>query len=346
MRVWIDIDNAPQARYLLPFVHRFEGAGNEVLLTARESGETFAILRSEGASFEPVGSSFGRGLPRKGYGLTKRTLQLVDLVGRRTRHVRLVLTASRSAALAARVLGMSSFVIIDYEHVNLAAYRLSRSHVVHPSIIDSSFFCERGIRPTHLMPFEGLKEDISFADVDFSSTPAHDFGRNERTAVVLFRPPHEESHYYRSESRELAIELLRHLAAEGVRIVLSPRLPRQVEYLDEVPQFREEPIVLDEPAPFVSLLKGVDAVVSAGGTMLREAAYMGVPAYSIFRSQIGAVDRYLASIGRLSIIASPSDFSHITWTRGHSISPLRERSSVVDAVMKMIMERATSRRRR
>jgi len=66
-------------RYLLPFVRRFEGAGHDVLLTARAYGDTFAILRNEGAIFEPVGSSFGKGLARKGYGLGRRALQLVNL---------------------------------------------------------------------------------------------------------------------------------------------------------------------------------------------------------------------------------------------------------------------------
>ena len=58
MRAWIDIDNPPQARYLLPVARRFELAGHDVLLTARAYGDTFAILRSEGAVFEAIGSSF------------------------------------------------------------------------------------------------------------------------------------------------------------------------------------------------------------------------------------------------------------------------------------------------
>jgi hypothetical protein len=44
MRVWIDIDNPPQVRCMLPLARRFEEAGHDVLLTAREYGDTFAIL--------------------------------------------------------------------------------------------------------------------------------------------------------------------------------------------------------------------------------------------------------------------------------------------------------------
>jgi predicted glycosyltransferase len=339
VRAWVDIDNAPQARYLLPVARRFEQAGHDVVLTARAHGDTFAILRSEGAAFEAIGSSFGKGLPRKLYGLGRRARALIEFVGRQEPPVDLLLTGSRAATLAARRLRIPSFVIIDYEHVNLLFYELSGSHILYPSVIDATAFRRRGVSRKHLMPFEGLKEDISFADLDLRSIPPHEFGDTDASAIrVLFRPPAEDSHYYRRESRELALELLRYLAAEGAKVVFSPRERRQEGYLDEVPRWQQKPIVLREPVPFVSLLKGVDAVVSAGGTMLREAAYLGVPAYSIFRSRLGAVDRYLASIGRLSLLTSASDFPRIRLTQSHSISPLREDSGVAQAAMQTILE--------
>jgi hypothetical protein len=195
------------------------------------------------------------------------------------------------------------------------------------------------------MPFGGLKEDIAFADIDLFAVTPHVFGDDGASSpLVLFRPPAEESHYYRSESREFAIQLLRFLAVEGARVVFSPRYERQVEYLDEVPAWREQPIILREPVPFVALLKGVDAVVSAGGTMLREAAYLGVPAYSIFRGNLGAVDRYLASIDRLTVVASPAEFSRIKLAPKLSISPLRNDSTTAEGITNMILERTSAAR--
>jgi predicted glycosyltransferase len=157
---------------------------------------------------------------------------------------------------------------------------------------------------------------------------------------MLFRPPAEESHYFRSESRDLALELLRYLASHGAQVVFSPRFAWQTQYLEPVGAWESEPIVLREPIPTISLLKGVDAVISAGGTMLREAAYLGVPAYSIFRSRIGAVDQYLASIDRLSILRSAADFPNIDlWTREAS-GPLRQNPRTADAIRDLIMERS------
>lgn len=344
MRVWVDIDNPPQTRYLLPLARRFEEAGHDVTLTARRYGDTLAILDSEGAVFEAIGSSFGKGLPRKLVGLAARARQLSDFVRRQPERASLVLAGSRSAALAARRLRIPSFVLVDYEYVDLLVFSAAGTRILFPSVIDAARFRHHGISAERLLPFDGLKEDISFADVDFGSVPGHDFGDTNGAPRVLFRPPAEESHYHRRESRDLALELLRYLADNGAKVVFSPRFDWQIRYLESVSHWPEEPVVLDRPIPFVSLLKGVDAVVSAGGTMLREAAYLGVPAYSIFRSRIGAVDRYLASLGRLWMLNSPSDFPRIELSARGSLRPLHGESHIADDVSRVIIESAGASR--
>ena len=57
----------------------------------------------------------------------------------------------------------------------------------------------------------------------------------------------------------------------------------------------------------LNLIWHSDFVISGGGTMNREAAALGVPVYSIFRSKIGAVDQYLSSMGRLVLLESAED---------------------------------------
>jgi predicted glycosyltransferase len=302
------------------------------------------ILREEGAAFAAIGASFGRGLPRKLVGLAGRRRMLLDFVGRQATPVDFVLTGSRAATLAARKLDIPSFVIIDYEYVDLLVYELSGAHILHPAVIDTATMRRRGVPVARLMPFDGLKEDISFADLDLAAVPEHTFGDASSSSVhILFRPPAEESHYFRRASRDLALELLHHLADSGARVVFSPRDDRQIAYLDEVPRWRAEPIVLREPVPFVSLLKSVDAVVSAGGTMLREAAYLGVPAYSIFRGKLGAVDRHLVSIDRLSLVRSAADFTRIALTQKPPTAPLHDRPTGATTVTSMILERVQAR---
>jgi hypothetical protein len=342
VRLWVDVDNPPQTRYLLPLARALGEKGLEVVVTARDYGDTFAILRDENSPFHPVGAHVGGNRLLKVIGVLQRSEQLVRLLGSHDRPD-LLLSGSRSAVIAARRLRIPSFVILDYEYVDVLVYELAGSYIVHPDVIDERVFRRRGIRRRRLMPFAGLKEDFSFADFDIAAAVPHQFGDGDDASTrVLFRPPAEESHYYRSDSRRLAIELLRHLGEEGARIIFSPRYAWQIRYLDSLPTSAKEPVVLRQPVQFVSLLKGVDAVVSAGGTMLREAAFLGVPAYSVFRSRIGAVDRYLASIGRLSLLTSTDDFSRLQLQRRPSIAPLREGRRTVDDVVEMILRRASS----
>jgi len=66
-------------------------------------------------------------------------------------------------------------------------------------------------------------------------------------------------------------------------------------------------IVPDQALNGLDLIWHSDFVVSGGGTMNREAAALNVPVYSIFRGTIGAVDKYLADEGRLTLIETIDD---------------------------------------
>jgi predicted glycosyltransferase len=54
-----------------------------------------------------------------------------------------------------------------------------------------------------------------------------------------------------------------------------------------------------------SLMALADLVVSAGGTMNREAVALGVPVYTTFAGRLGAVDEQLVEEGRLRSLTSP-----------------------------------------
>jgi predicted glycosyltransferase len=340
VKVWIDVDNPPQVQYLVPFVAAFESRGIELLLTARDYGETCDLLRARGVSAHVVGHRFGRGRLRKGLGSLSRASALAAYVARCGRPGAL-LCASRSSALAAASLRIPSFVIADYEHASVGIYRLTGSTFLHPESVDTTTWLERGLRPSQLRPFRGIKEDISFAGIDLDAVAALELPGDE--VRVLVRPPAEDSHYFAGDSRRLALELLRMLAArEDVRTVVAPRYARQRADVEAL-EWRVEPVVLTEAVPFVSLLKAVDLVVCSGGTMLREAAYLGVPAYTILRSEIGGVDRWLESTGRVRVLADDRDLEDIAFRRRGPFVPLRTNPLLLDELVETVAVRAAAR---
>ena len=181
-----------------------------------------------------------------------------------------------------------------------------------PDAIDPSSFTSQGIRADRLLPFVGLKEDLSFAGIDPAGVEAYDLGAaDDGVTRVLVRPPAEESHYYSSDSGRVFQAVIARLASEELaQVVFSPRYARQTGYLDAV-RWRRDPLVIGESVPFVPLLNAVDAVVASGGTMAREAAYLGLPAFSVFQGRIGGVDRLLAEQGRLTLLASSQDIERL-----------------------------------
>jgi predicted glycosyltransferase len=335
VRIWIDIENPPQVQYLLPLRPAFERLGADVVVTARDYGNTFELLEQAGIPYTPVGESYGAAKWQKVTGLAGRTAKLARFL-RKAGRPDASISASRAAAVAGRLLRHPSFVIIDYEHVSLAVQRLMRSRVLYPDAIDASAFRARGIRDSELVPFRGLKEDLSFAGIDLEAEPAHELPVGADLVRALVRPAAEESHYYREESGQMAFAVLERLAAdERTVVVFAPRYPRQAEYLQRF-EWRNEPVVLDRAVPFVSLLKAVDLVVSSGGTMLREAAYLGVPAYSTFQGETGGVDRHLESLGRLHLLSSPADLDRIELEKSGPLEPLRSNPGLVDELARLV----------
>lgn len=341
MHAWIDVENPPQAQYLVPLARALERLGATVFVTARDYGMTFDLLRSQGVDFEPVGRHFGASKRAKVVGTLRRVRHLRRLLRERPRP-QAVLSVSRSASLAARTLGIPSFSLCDYEYVNLAVFRRVGTYIIHPDVIPAETFRARGVPADRLIPFHGIKEDVTFADVDVESIPAHAFPELERAQElrVLVRPPAEESHYHREESSALGRETLRRLASdEGMRVIFSPRYEWQVRQLESM-RWAVPPLVLRTPVPFVSLLKAVDVVISGGGTMTREAAYLGIPAVSVFRGAAGDVDRYLESAGRLTIVRSADDLDAVDLRALPRVEPMstnpRAPDDIVDAMLQAI----------
>jgi predicted glycosyltransferase len=344
MRIWIDIENPPQVQYLLPFRGAFERAGAQTVVTARDYGIALDLLEREGGEFHPVGASYGKGKARKIAGLVGRARALNGFFRGNPRPDALM-HAGRASVLVAARLRIPNFSVSDYEHADFTLERFTGAYVIHPDVIDPGEYTRQGVKAERLIPYRGLKEDISFAGLDVGAVGSWPLPGIEDDGLVrvLFRPAAEESHYYKEASGELTLDLLGHLASqEGAVVVFSPRDPRQVAYLDRF-RWANPPVVLREAVPFVPLLKAADVVVSSGGTMIREAAYIGIPAYSIYRGEMGGVDRHLEKVGRLRLLSSPADFEALTLEKRGEIDVLAGSPTILEDLSAAVLERLSPR---
>ncbi len=337
--IWIDIDNPPQVQYLAPVAEELERRGFQVTITARDNSITHQLLRDRGTPFIPVGKAFGKKKWQKISGVLSRSLGLIRAT--RGKSPRMLLCASRSGALAARILGIPGFIICDYEHAELNSYTKLGTYVAFPDAIATEVFRARGFAADRVLPFPGLKEHLTFhgRDVDSEETfcpPNLDSAH----AVVAFRPPAAETHYYSTKSKAVYEALMDHLAARNdIHLVFLPRYPWQTEQLSNW-NWQCPVYVPKNPIPPIPMLKGADLVISSGGTMLREAAFLGVPSYSIFQSAIGEVDKDLANRDQLVLICGIDEFDRFRFEKKTTAGTTSEAADTMDRLLNLVLTAA------
>jgi predicted glycosyltransferase len=344
-RFWVDVDNPPQAQYLSPIARDLRDRGHSVLLTARDHQATLDVLANRGEVAIPVGGPFGSSRASKALGSLGRAARLRTLVSGRIGRPAAVVSTSRSGVLAARLLSSPAFTVLDYEGVELGVFRRSGTIILHPAVIPAERFIERGFSAGRLHAFDGLKEDLAFAGLDVeSASPAMlPAPRNPALPAVLVRPPSETSHYRVDESvRMIGLVLDRLAELDDVQVVFSPREPAQRRMVDKR-TWRVPPVVLERPLPLVELLRAVDRVVTGGGTMLREAAWLGVPGVSVFQGQTPAVDGWLESQGLVTHVGDARSLGGIEWARPTSErGGLERRPDALRQVTDFVLQSAMS----
>ncbi len=120
--------------------------------------------------------------------------------------------------------------------------------------------------------------------------------------LVVVRTPPEVSLYHR-HGNPLFDDVLERLGTDAaVHVVVLPRTDEQRAAIRRraLPSL----VVPEHAIDAQSLVALSDLVVSAGGTMNREAVALGVPVYTTFAGELGAVDEMLVRDGRLRVLAS------------------------------------------
>jgi predicted glycosyltransferase len=116
-------------------------------------------------------------------------------------------------------------------------------------------------------------------------------------AVVRTAPAY--ALYLGGSENALLPAVLRRLLEAETRVVVLARTDEQRRSLRT---FDPRLVVPDRAVDGRSLAALADLVVSAGGTMIREAAVLGTPVWSIFEGRVGAVDELLEREGRLRFL--------------------------------------------
>ncbi len=301
MRVWIDLTNSPHVLVMRPVIERLHAGGHEVAVTARDFAQTIELCERFGIEHTALGRHRGGRLAAKGAGLLARSASLVRWGSGRGFDIALG-HGSNDVTVAAALLRIPSSTMFDYEWATLqhsVNCRLARAVVV-PDAIPPQRLDRYGARGK-VRPYEGLKEEYYLSDFEPDPQVLDLLGLDRARPVVVVRTPPDVSLYHRFENDLFGRVLarLRVAAAEtGLQPVVLPRVPSQRRELAQVPGF----VVPEHAIDAQSLIAHADLVISAGGTMNREAVALGTPVYTTFQGRLGAVDERLIGEGRLRML--------------------------------------------
>ena len=304
MRVWIDITAPAHVLVFRPLLPLLRERGAEVELTSRDYAQTVQLLELHGIEAEILGRHGGRSRLGKARSLTSRLRDLRQWAKGREFDLALA-HGSHELTLTARRLGIPSSTTFDYEFAWLQHQLGCRAatRVVVPEAIPPERLERYGAKPPKLVQYPGLKEEYYLADFEADPAALEPFEIDSARALVVVRTPPDVSLYHR-RSNPLFPQVLDHLGHnESVQAIVLPRTAEQRDFVRGLglPSVQ----VPDRAVDGQSLIAFSDLVVSAGGTMNREAVALGVPVYTTYGGRLGGVDEMLIREGRLIPLSDP-----------------------------------------
>jgi predicted glycosyltransferase len=298
MRIWVDLTNSPHVLVLRPVIAVLRARGADVRVTARDFAQTVELAERLGVDCQVIGHHRGARLGAKAVGLAERSAALVRWARRNGPFDLALGHGSNDVTVAARLLRIRCSTMFDYEWATVqhtVNCRLAQAVVV-PEAIPPERLDRYGARGK-LQRYPGLKEEYYLADFEPDRGVLAQLGLDDTQPIAVVRTPPSVSLYHRFEN-DLFAQVLARL--RGTQAVVLPRVAEQRAHLDGF-------IVPEHAIDAQSLIAFADVVVSAGGTMNREAVALGTPVWTTFEGRLGAVDERLIGEGRLKRLERADD---------------------------------------
>jgi len=306
-QVWADLTNSAHVVLLRPLVELLEARGHDVTLTARTLSHTTELLDDWGHPYTAIGHYGGASRLGKAAAAASRTAKVFAFARGKQFEYGLA-HGSTDLPPVGRVLGIPNTTMFDYEWARLQHELNCRlaTRVLVPDAIPAERLAHYGARPPKLVRYPGLKEEYYLADFEPDGAVLSELGVDSEDIVAVVRTAPSYALYLGGSENELLPRVLRRLLDQGAQVVVLARTGDQRQALRPLdPRL----IIPERAVDGRSLAALADLVVSAGGTMIREAAVLGTPVWSIFEGRLGAVDELLVAEGRVRLLREADELT-------------------------------------
>jgi predicted glycosyltransferase len=343
MRIWIDLANSPHVPFFGALIKEFGRRGHAVEATARAFAQTVEMAQAARLDATVIGEHGGGKLTGKFGNLIGRAMALAKWGREREKFDLAVSHNSYAQIVAARFLGIKSVTLMDYEHqpANHLAFRLA-SRVIVPRAFPDAALRRHGARKRKVRRYDGIKEDVylaNFAPDTRFAEKLRELGIDVREdVIVVVRPPAREALYHRFENELFDEVIERLLSHAAVKVILLARTEKQRAVYEAREAISNMRLIMPRQAlDGANLIAAADLIVSAGGTMNREAAALGIPAATVYAGRPAAIDEQLIREGRLQRISTRADLDSLQ-VRKKGTAHVRRAPHVLQEVADLILE--------
>lgn len=307
MRVWVDLTNTAHVVVLRPLVELLEARGHDVEITVRPLSHTVELLEDWGHPYVAFGSHGGVKRVDKARAAASRARQMVAFGRAHGPFDAALAHGSTDLPVACRLLRVPNATMFDYEWA-VAQHHLNcrlASRVLVPEAIPVERLARFGARGAKLVRYPGLKEEYVLHGFSPDAGVLADLGVDRSRPLCVVRTAPSYALYLGGSETPLLPRLLERLDGEGAQTVVLVR--NEAQAADVRALSLDSVIVPGRAIDARSLVAFADALVSAGGSMNREAAALGTPVWTMFEGRMGGVDERLVAEGRLKVLRSPQD---------------------------------------
>ena len=302
MRVWVDLTNTAHPVVLKPLVDVLEERGDEVLLTARPLSHTLELLDDWGHAYTALGEYGGAKRVDKAKQAARRAALMTKWGRKHGPFDAAIAHGSTDLPVASRLLRIPNTTMFDYEWATAqhsVNCRLA-NRVLVPDAIPPERLRRYGATAKKLVRYPGLKEEYVLHDFEPDPGVPDALGLDRAQPIAVIRTAPSYALYLGGREAELLPDLIRHLHGQGAQVVV---LARNDDQRQQARKLELDRVVVPQRAvESRSLVAFADILVSAGGSMNREAAALGTPVWSMFDGRLGGVDEQLIEEGRLQML--------------------------------------------
>ena len=331
MKIWIDILTPKQLLFSEVIIKKL-GKKHDFLCTSRRYEEVSKLAKIRNFDLKFVGKYGGGTKEGKFFAGVER----IRILSNKIKQFSPDLVLSFCSPEAARIsfgFGIRHIAFCDSPHAE-AVMRLTLpliDKLLIPKIIPKNEFVKYGINPENIIPYNTIDASVLIQRkiVEEKRLP---FRVNSRKNILV-RLEEEESAYAKksNQSKIILQKIVKDFPKEN--IVVLARYPKQIQKIEKIAS--ENVRILGMSYDGKWLLKNADIFIGSGGTMVAEAAILGIPTIS-YNAVPNRIEKYLVKMALVKRIENADDIPNAL--RKILAKPSKKNTAKIKSLQKMRYE--------